>query len=390
VQETTEMKQLDNMASRSDLTASPEIDASPVQKEALVIQIIDPKRQEADQALLAAIVASSEDAIVSKDLNGIVTSWNKAAERIYGWKADEIIGRSKGLVIPPDLPNELASILAKIRAGERIEHYETQRLRKDGKRIEVAISVSPIHDPQGRIVGAATIVRDITERKRIERELEQKHAEIQALNVRLRRAMTETHHRVKNNLQVIGALIEMQILEHKRDKIVPVENYRQLQSYINTLAIVHDLLSASIKEEDDAQSISVKAVLDKLLSMLSQTALNKAMHYSIDEAILPSKLCVSMALILNELVTNAFKHGNMETNVLFRVDGASAQLTVSDDGPGFPEGFDPLREAHMGLELVESLVRSDLKGRSTYGNRPEGGGCVVVTFQLPSCDEETA
>ena len=345
------------------------------------------KHSETEQALLAAIVNSSEDAIVSKDLNGIVTSWNQAAERIYGWKAEEIIGKSKALVIPPELPNELAFILAKIRAGERIEHYETCRIRKDGKRIDVAISVSPVKDTHAQIIGAATIVHDITERKRIERELQQKHAEVVSLNHRLRRAMIETHHRVKNNLQVIAAMIEMQALEHKAEKTVPLEDYQQLKAHIHTLAIIHDLLSANIKEDEDSQRVSVKAVLDKLLPMLEQTAWNKAVHYSIEDAKLTSKQCVSLALILNELVSNALKHGKKEAAIRFQVDGATAQLVVSDDGPGFPADFDPLQAAHMGLELVESLVRTDLKGRSTYCNRSEGGARVVVAFVLPPHEE---
>ena len=171
----------------------------------------------------------------------------------------------------------------------------------------MAISVSPVNTPQGQIIGAATIVRDITERKRIERELQQKHAEVEALNVRLRRSMIETHHRVKNNLQIISAMIEMQMLEHKAEKTVPLEDYQQLKAHIHTLAIIHDLLSASIKEDEDAQRVSVKAVLDKLLPMLEQTAWNKAVRYSIDDAKLTSKLCVSLALILNELVTQCLQ-----------------------------------------------------------------------------------
>lgn len=368
----------------SDPTNTLEIGDSPFpSEETLVMDRTDLKQRETEQALLAAIVNSSEDAIVSKDLNGIVTSWNQAAERIYGWKAEEIIGKSKALVIPPDLPNELSFILERIKAGERVEHYETNRVRKDGTRIDVAISVSPVINAHGQIMGAATIVRDITERKRIERELQQKHAEVDALNERLRRAMTETHHRVKNNLQVIAAMIEMQMLEHIAEKVVPLEDYRQLKAHIHTLAIIHDLLSASVKEDEDAQRVSVKDVLDNLLPMLEQTAWNKAVHYSIEDARLTSKLCVSLALILNELAANALKHGNQEADILFQVDGATAQLVVSDDGPGFPADFDPLQAAHMGLELVESLVRADLKGRSTYTNRPEGGGRVVVTFFLP-------
>src|ERR1051326_8041196 len=99
--------------------------------------LMERNERDTEQALLAAIVNSSEDAIVSKNLDGIVTSWNASAERIYGWKAEEIIGKSKALVIPADLPNELAMILASIKAGKRIEHYETRRVRKDGTIIDV-------------------------------------------------------------------------------------------------------------------------------------------------------------------------------------------------------------------------------------------------------------
>lgn len=117
---------------------------------------------------LAAIVESSDDAIVSKDLNGIITSWNKSAERIFGYTADEIIGRPITTIIPPELYGDEAMILGKIRAGDRIEHFQTIRLRKDGGRIDVALTVSPIKDAQGKIIGAAKIARDITEQKQAE------------------------------------------------------------------------------------------------------------------------------------------------------------------------------------------------------------------------------
>ena len=227
----------------------------------------------------------------------------------------------------------------------------------------------------------------IIERAQADKRLQERVQEIEALNTRLHRAMTETHHRVKNNLQVISAMIEMQMFEHDDEKTVPIEEYHQLKSHIHTLSIVHDLLSANVKEEEDAQRVSAKAVLDKLLPMLQQTAWNKEVSYSIDDAKLTSKLCISLALVLNELVTNAFKHGISQADVAFRVEGTQASLTVSDDGPGFPDGFAPLKAAHMGLELVESLVRADLKGSSTYTNRAEGGGCVCVTFALPPEEE---
>jgi PAS domain S-box-containing protein len=124
------------------------------------------EKAERDQLFLAAIISSAEDAIISKDVQGIVTSWNRAAEKIFGYKADEMIGQSITKIIPPDHPEEESQILERIRHGERIEHYESKRTRKDGKIIDVSLTISPIKDEMRRVVGASTIAQDITQRKR--------------------------------------------------------------------------------------------------------------------------------------------------------------------------------------------------------------------------------
>ena len=116
---------------------------------------------------MAAIVESSDDAIISKDLNGIITSWNDAAERMFGYTAAEAVGRSVRLLIPQDLQSEEDVVLAKIRAGEKIDHYETERQRKDGTRLAISLTISPIRNQNGDIVGASKIARDITERTRL-------------------------------------------------------------------------------------------------------------------------------------------------------------------------------------------------------------------------------
>ena len=126
---------------------------------------------------LAAIVSSSTDAIISKSRSGVVTSFNLAAERLFGYRAEEIIGQSIRILIPPDRQEEEDSILTRIVAGKRVEHYETVRLHKNGSPIHVSISVSPVRDAEGRIIGAAKIARDISERKWAEearRESEEK------------------------------------------------------------------------------------------------------------------------------------------------------------------------------------------------------------------------
>jgi PAS domain S-box-containing protein len=135
--------------------------------------ITERKQGEQAKSRLAAIVESSDDAILSKTLDGIVTSWNRGAQEIYGYSREEIVGKPIFVLAPPDRYNEISDILEKVRRGERIDHYETVRLKKDGERINVSITVSPITDSVGNVVGASTIARDITERTRAEEAVEQ-------------------------------------------------------------------------------------------------------------------------------------------------------------------------------------------------------------------------
>src|SRR5262249_40962699 len=129
------------------------------------------ERRQAQQQL-AAIVESSDDAIIGKTLDGAIWSWNQGAERLYGYPAQEGQGKSISLLIPADHPDELPEIIDRLQRGERINHYETVRVRKDGQRVEVSLSISPIRDAAGHLVGASTIARDITERRKLRRQEE--------------------------------------------------------------------------------------------------------------------------------------------------------------------------------------------------------------------------
>src|SRR5215216_1619976 len=122
---------------------------------------------------LSAIIESADDAVISKTLDGIITSWNKGAERIFGYTADEVIGKPVTVLIPADHENEEPTILARLRAGDRIEHYETIRVRKDGRLIDISLTVSPIRGPTGQIVGASKIARDITEQRQARKALDE-------------------------------------------------------------------------------------------------------------------------------------------------------------------------------------------------------------------------
>ena len=167
------------------------------------------KITEESRQWLGAIIESSDDAIISKNLDGIITSWNKGAERIFGYQEDEVIGKPVTVLMPPERYNEEPAILAGIRQGERFDHYETVRKRKDGSLIDISLSISPIKDVQGRIIGASKIGRDITQRKRMEAALKQakdalaksneeleiqvrqRTAELERANEALRREMEE-------------------------------------------------------------------------------------------------------------------------------------------------------------------------------------------------------
>jgi PAS domain S-box-containing protein len=152
--------------------------AGAIQGTVLVFRDITGRRQaEAVRMLLAAIVESSDDAILSKTLDGIITSWNRGAERLYGYTAAEMVGQSLTRLTPPDLPNDLPQILARLRRGEVIDHYETRRMAKDGTRLDMALTLSPLRNDAGQLIGASTIARDITARKQAEAELERRRQE---------------------------------------------------------------------------------------------------------------------------------------------------------------------------------------------------------------------
>jgi PAS domain S-box-containing protein len=138
-------------------------------------------QEDSQTSLLAAIVASSDDAITGKTLDGIITTWNPAAERIYGYTAEEMIGKPVSRLIYPDRPDEMPEILSRIRAGERIDHYDTVRVKKGGVPIFVSLTVSPIYDREGRVVGASSIARDITERKRTEQHMREDSSHARSL-----------------------------------------------------------------------------------------------------------------------------------------------------------------------------------------------------------------
>jgi two-component sensor histidine kinase/PAS domain-containing protein len=208
------------------------------------------------------------------------------------------------------------------------------------------------------------------------------YEEIEALNERLRRSMAETHHRVRNNLQIIAALTEVQAVEEAES--IPTEELRRIAGHVRALAAVHDILTDRAKRGETGQGLSPAEVLGNLVPLIQQTAGRRRVFCShVDDVILPAKQGTALAVVANELLTNAIKYGHGDVEVRFTAEGGNAVLEVVDDGPGFGERFDVTSSASTGLELVRHICRWDLQGDMHFENRPEGGGRVSVKLPLP-------
>ena len=319
---------------------------------------------------------------------------SQAGASILGLTPAQMIGSAiYDLDFPPESSQRLASDLGLVFATGQASEGENWIRTEHGVR-HYAYTLHPLAGAEGVVNAVAVTVMDITARKRAEQELERKQIQAESLNLRLRRAMTETHHRVKNNLQLIAAMIDMRVMQSPlpaegavdpNDTLVcSINDMRRLSACVRTLAIVHDILTQETKNDAQALHVSMRALLKRLLPLMQEASETRRIVSRLDDARLPVRHSTSLALIVNELISNALKYGSGDIDVSFQVSDGQARLTVSDDGPGFPPAFDTRTASNTGLELVDSLTRLDLGGSVLYANRPEGGGRVVVTLPLPT------
>ncbi|MDQ6438318.1 PAS domain S-box protein [Mesorhizobium sp. LHD-90] len=436
------------------------------------------RAQKATQQLVS-IVESSHDAIVSKDLDGVIMTWNRGAERVFGYTADEAIGKSILILIPPDRRDEEPGILARIRNGEVVDHFETVRRRKDGSLVDISLTISPVRDAKGRIVGASKIARDITERKEAEAKIRDSERRLQDLltaipaaiyttdaegriayfnqaavdlagrtptigsdewcvtwklynpdgtplphdqcpmavslregrpvrgaeavaerpdgsrvpfiayptpmydangklvgginmlvdvserkqaETQQRILLNELNHRVKNNMQMLQSMLSA--AGRRSPNAEAQEILKEASSRITAMAAAQRVLY------DTPNAIQFSA--PQFLSAVCETAQQTfPPHVRIvcdaAAADLPNDFAMPLALIVNELLTNAVKHGlnghaQSTVRVGFSRDGEANVLFVEDEGPGFD--LDAVRQRSSGLRLVEGLARQ-LRGRFT-------------------------
>ena len=211
-------------------------------------------------------------------------------------------------------------------------------------------------------------------------ELRVRTNEVAALNERLHQAVYESSHRLKNHLQILAATVDMATMGSRG--LIPAQEVERLGTQIRALSVIHDILTADTKVRIDSSTVSSSELLDGLLTILQETADSHDLKFEIADIPLPLPMVTSLALGVNELVSNAIKHGNSLVRVSLAVDCGHCLLEVSDDGDGFPADFDPQASGRTGMELIE-LTRKDLNGRLSYRSG-ENGGCVTLRFPTPA------
>jgi PAS domain S-box-containing protein len=315
-------------------------------------------------ARLAAIVESSEDAILGKSLDGVITSWNAGAERLLGYSAAEIVGRSVMMLVPPERAEEEAQILERVGAGLRIAPFETARLHKDGTLVEVSLAVSPVRDTSGRLVGAATIARDMSERRQAE--------------ARQKLLIREMDHRIKNLFTMVSGLVSVSA----RSADDPKQLATSLRHRLAALAEAHSL---TLPQADGAPaSISLHGLLRRVLAAYdhSEGAAKTSLSVSGDDIALNPGAVTALALLVYELATNAVKYGALGViggRVTIRTDRDGERLTFAWTETGGPPPAPPSHEG-FGSVLTRATIEHQLGG---VFDRKWGAGGLEVTMTLP-------
>ena len=357
------------------------------------VDITERKHAEELRARLASIVESSDDAMISKTLDGTITTWNKGAERLLGYTAVEAIGKHITLIVPPDRLEEEADILERLRQGKRIEHFETVRKRKDGSLVDVSLTISPLSDGSGRIVGASKVARDITEKKAAERALQQSHdrlesmvekrtASVRHLSLRLLTVQDEEHRSIARELHdSVG--------QHLAGIKMDVDRLRKPESVDNQSEMLAKLSESVEKCMSETRTISHllhPPLIDELgfaaaakwyLESFSERSGIKAKLESSSSRRLPRSVELPLFRILQASLSNVHRHSKSSTvDVRLSIDEREARLEVKDYGKGIdPELLKQFNQsgggAGIGLGGMRERLR-ELGGRLEVESSDDG------------------
>lgn len=307
-------------------------------------------------ARLAAIVACSDDAIISKSLEGRITSWNAGATKIFGYTAEEMIGEPIKKIIPPELHAEEDDILARLSQGQHIDHFDTVRLAKNGRRVDISLTVSPLRDRTGRIVGASKVARDVTERKKSE--------QLQRL------LFAELNHRVKNTLATIQAIAG----QSQRSATDPAHFVASFNGRISALARAHDVLVRSEWNGAELEDLLREQVV---LGAPDQDQI----RISGPTVLLKPQLAVQLALVLHELTTNARKHGALSIpggrlDISWDVTPGATRALRLDWRERRPGALTPPDRRGFGTNMIERSLQAS-GGSVELEFEPSGLHCTI-------------
>ncbi len=328
----------------------------------LLMPLVEQKEHEISRARLATIVENSHDAILSKTLAGIIRTWNAGAARIFGYAPEDIIGQHITRLIPPELHADEEEILAKLRRGEHIDHYEAVRVARDGRRINVSLTISPVRDSAGRIVGASSIARDITEQTQAR--------EMQEL------LLQELNHRVKNMLATIQVIATQSLSRSSGPEAFVTSFVGRVQA----LARAHDLLV-----QGQLRGASLTDIVREQVLLGASTRIS----FSGPALMLGARQATHLALVLHELATNARKHGGLSTpegqlSIAWRVEEApERRLLLEWRESGLRNVRAPDRRG-FGTTLIEKTVGSS-GGTATIRYNADGLACEI-SLPIPESD----
>jgi PAS domain S-box-containing protein len=383
--------------------------------------ITERKQAERTASSLAAIVDSSDDAIISKNLDGTITTWNSGAARIFGYTAEEAIGRQITMLIPPDRLDEEATILDRLKRGERVDHFETVRLRKDGIALDISLTISPVRDRNGRIVGASKVARDITERKRAQEELRISEERLRALAAGLENQVgVRTHQLEQRNEEVLQQSDQLRELSSRLQQTQDDERRRiarELHDSAGQVLVALGLQLASITQHEvkpqvrktAQESLEMVRQLSKEIRtvsyllhppLLDENGLSGAIQWYIqglaersglkiellipkDFRRLPRDTEVAIFRIVQECLTNIHRHSSSKTaTIRLSTDGNDVSLEIQDEGKGIPAeklaGIQTQRSG-VGISGMRERVRH-LKGVMNVQSNSKG---TKVSITIP-------
>ena len=363
----------------------------------MLIDVTDSKVAEGEKAMLAAIVHSSSDAIISKTLNSVITSWNKTAEKMFGYTAEEMIGQSIFKLIPPDRTSEESHILEKIKKGELVDHYETKRLTKDGKLIDISLTISPIKDSKGNITGASKIARDITQTKILERH---KDDFIKMASHELKTPVTSINGYVQLLLQIYN---KQQLEKGEVSLDVLKTSLQTIEKQVSKLSgLITELLDVSKIESGNLELHKTEFKLEELVEECVQESRSlTSKHVIIFRSDFEGKITgdeVRIGQVIINLLSNAIKYSpaSDKVNVLLKKDNEFVQIDVTDFGIGIDrkdqakiferfyrvEGIEEQTYPGFGIGLFISneIIR---RHKGTIGVKSEQNKGSVFTVTLP-------